>query len=480
MKIKKHFSDLKLFGFLSFSIVVTVSIIISISLKAFEKDFIKTTNTELAHITHGIQANMNAWGQTYQASTKIMAESQKLIEAVEKKNLESIQNQLSHLKKTFFSNAILVTDKDFNIISTTSPQVMVGTKFPLATLKSALLERPVLTYATLGTLPFSEFYASEIRNADGKIVGYLILTYDVTTDKFINLINEYGVDCTIFRGDVRQASTLRGVLGTKINNREIEKTVLKDGKMFIGQVEVRGTDFYAVYSPLKNADGTIAGMVFVAREIKIIKTVTNGILKAIIPICVITAIVVIIILSIQLMFERKKLKSRVKILDSKVNWDALTGANSRQFGIEELEHGYINFMRGLPSPAIMMLDVDNFKSVNDTYGHEAGDQVLKKIIDTIYVNCRTNDKIIRWGGDEFIGIFDGMKPEVIPNFAEKLLNSVQNTKFNFGGKETNVTVSLGFSYFSKKDKQSDDVLSRADLALYKSKENGKNSSCINL
>lgn len=480
MKIRKHYSDLRLFGFLSFSIAVTVSIIIAISLKAFEKDFIKTTNTELAHITHGILANMNAWGQTYQSSASLMAESPKLIEAIEKNDLEGIQNQLRQFKTTLFTNAILLANKDFNIVASTSQQVMLGTKFPLATLKSALLKSPVLTYATIGTLPFSEFYASEIRNAEGKIIGYLVLTYDITDDDFIKLINEYGVDCTIFRTDVRQASTLHGVLGTKINNREIEKTVLQEGKMYIGQVEVKGTDFYAVYSPLKNADGTIAGMLFVAREIKIIKTLTNGILKAIIPVCVIIATIAIITLSIQLMFERRKLKSRVKILDSKVNWDALTGANSRQFGIEELEHGYINFMRGLPSPAIMMLDVDNFKSVNDTFGHEAGDQVLKKIVETIYINCRTNDKVIRWGGDEFIGIFDGMKPEVIPNFAEKLLTSVQNTKFNFGGKEFHITVSLGFSYFSKKDKQSDDVLSRADLALYKSKENGKNSSCINL
>ncbi len=480
MKIKSHYSDIRLLGFLSFSIVVTVSIIIAISLKAFEKDFIRTTNTELAYITHGILTNMNAWGGNYKSTTRLMAESKPLIEAVEKKDIETIHNQISHFKEIVFVNAVLVIDKEFTLIDSTSEQVMIGTKFPRQIVESALLDKPALTYATVGSLPFSEFYVAELKNKDNELIGYIINTYDITTDDYIQIINEYGVDCTIFRNNIRQASTLPKVLGTTINNPEIEKMVLQEGKMFIGQVEVKGTHFYAVYSPLKNADGTIAGMLFVARQIKIIKTLTNGILKAIIPICVIIAMVVIMILSLQVMLERKKLKSRVKILDSKVNWDALTGANTRQFGIDELEHGYLNFMKGLPSPAIMMLDVDNFKSVNDTYGHEAGDQVLKKIVETIYLTCRANDKIIRWGGDEFIGIFDGMKTRIISKFAEKLLNAVQNVKFNINGEEFYVTVSLGFSYFSKNDKHFDDVLSRADMALYKSKANGKNSSCISL
>lgn len=128
----------------------------------------------------------------------------------------------------------------------------------------------------------------------------------------------------------------------------------------------------------------------------------------------------------------------------------------------------------------MMLDIDNFKYVNDNFGHEAGDEVLRKIVETVYANCRSSDRLIRWGGDEFVGIFDGMKREICVTFSEKVLRSVSALEFNFDGRIHHVTVSIGFAYFSPDDAGYEDALSRADSALYRSKTSGKNTACFGI
>ena len=98
------------------------------------------------------------------------------------------------------------------------------------------------------------------------------------------------------------------------------------------------------------------------------------------------------------------------------------------------------------------------------------------MVDAVYRTCRASDKIIRWGGDEFVGIFEGMSKEYCKNFADKLLNAIASLNFYSGEKTFSVTVSLGFAYFSPLDKSYTDVISRADSALYESKANGKNTA----
>lgn len=80
-----------------------------------------------------------------------------------------------------------------------------------------------------------------------------------------------------------------------------------------------------------------------------------------------------------------------------MNEDTLTGAASRRRGIQELQMVFNKYKRGKTNTAIMLFDLDDFKSVNDTYGHDFGDYVLISIVDAVYKNIRNSDTIIRWG-----------------------------------------------------------------------------------
>ncbi|MCR5725033.1 MAG: diguanylate cyclase [Treponema sp.] len=200
--------------------------------------------------------------------------------------------------------------------------------------------------------------------------------------------------------------------------------------------------------------------------------------RTLLPAGIVVIAVLILLLFLQMIRDRRKLQHEADVLIDRINWDELTHANTRQFGADELDHIFKNFKHGFASPALMLLDVDNFKGINDTYGHDAGDLVLKKIIETVYANCRASDKIIRWGGDEFVGIFDGMKLEYCTLFADKLLKAVSSIPFVLHGKQVSVTVSLGFAFFRNEDASYKDALNRADQALYQSKARGKNQGRV--
>ncbi|MFA5575660.1 MAG: GGDEF domain-containing protein [Tissierellaceae bacterium] len=155
-------------------------------------------------------------------------------------------------------------------------------------------------------------------------------------------------------------------------------------------------------------------------------------------------------------------------------YDPLTRIGSRRYGERLLIEAFSEFkIRGV-SPAIMMFDIDNLKDINDSYGHFAGDQVLKQKVDMVKKNIRKDDSLFRWGGDEFIGILKDLEENSVKPFSRKILEAVSDAKVDLGMKEIRATISMGVSYFREGDSSFFDALNRADEAMYKSKSKGKN------
>lgn len=462
-------------GFFGISAVLAVVAVVAIALKAFERDFIRTTNAELQHISSGILTTLEVWRGNLTGSAFVVAANPDILAAIERGDRESLGRTAAEFSYALGVDGLLFTDSLGTVIAGTEGTFRGGEDISrFASVRAALGRRSAMNYEPFGSSPFAEVYASPVVGGGGEVMGTVVLCYDLTRSDFMDVMRGFGVESTVFSGDRRVSSTLLAVVGTKIANPLVEEAVLSGGRTFVGQVSVNGTEFYSVYAPLKNDDGAVAGMLFVAREIRMIRTVTAEIMRLVLPFGIFIALALAAVLTRRAVMERRALR----LLRRQVNWDALTGANSRQFGTDELSHSFENYKAGLPSPAVMMLDVDNFKSVNDTFGHDAGDEVLKKIVGAIYSNCRSSDKIIRWGGDEFVGIFDGMKRDVCRHLMENILSSVSQIPFSFGGEDFRVTVSIGFAYFQPSDFGYEAVLSRADDALYHSKAHGKNSACI--
>ncbi|MCR5441492.1 MAG: diguanylate cyclase [Lachnospiraceae bacterium] len=162
-------------------------------------------------------------------------------------------------------------------------------------------------------------------------------------------------------------------------------------------------------------------------------------------------------------------------LKDKLNWDALTGANSRLYGDRLLEREYNEFKEGKKDTLILMMDIDYFKQFNDGYGHELGDKVLKEFVSAVHKCTRSTDKIIRWGGDEFIVILQNVSMELLPAIGDKILESIRSIKLEALPGDVKITSSMGFSFFSEEDEAYKDTLARADEALYRAKDAGRNN-----
>ena len=154
--------------------------------------------------------------------------------------------------------------------------------------------------------------------------------------------------------------------------------------------------------------------------------------------------------------------------------DSLTEVYNRKFCVKCLENEFQKFQLSKKASLIIMFDIDSFKTINDTYGHDMGDIVLKDIVEITQKSMRSSDKLYRWGGEEFIIISSGLSFENAKVFTDNILNNIKSHKFRLGDLEFNVTISMGGSMFVESDIEFSQAIKRADEALYYSKNNGKN------
>jgi diguanylate cyclase (GGDEF)-like protein len=150
--------------------------------------------------------------------------------------------------------------------------------------------------------------------------------------------------------------------------------------------------------------------------------------------------------------------------------DSLTGFGNRHY-FESLKVK-LNKFQGKITTGILMLDIDNFKKVNDTYGHTLGDKVLKKVAETIINNIRFVDEAVRYGGEEFLIILFKAHKQVVLKIGERIRQAVERIKFE-EQPGLKITISVGATLCPSCFKV-EECIERADLALKRAKKEGKN------
>ncbi|HEO63755.1 MAG TPA: GGDEF domain-containing protein, partial [Candidatus Omnitrophica bacterium] len=155
--------------------------------------------------------------------------------------------------------------------------------------------------------------------------------------------------------------------------------------------------------------------------------------------------------------------------------DGLTGLfNVRHFKLM-LEGEFKNVSSKKTKPlSVAMSDIDHFKNLNDTHGHQAGDTVLAEIAKIMHSACRATDVVGRYGGEEFIVMFTGADKEVAARVAERIRSEVEQMRFKFEKGTYKPTISLGVAQYAGDENATDDLIKKADTALYEAKEGGRN------
>jgi len=158
--------------------------------------------------------------------------------------------------------------------------------------------------------------------------------------------------------------------------------------------------------------------------------------------------------------------------------DGLTGLfNRRHLNLlidSEIHSVNLNKARKL---SIIMCDIDNFKKLNDTYGHQAGDVVLKEVARIMKANCRQSDVVARYGGEEFLIILHGAGVKDSIRIAEAVRQAVAENQITFQGQAYRTSLSMGLAEYAN-ERTKEELIEKADQALYQAKKEGKNRVCV--
>ncbi|MDI6600166.1 MAG: response regulator [Thermoanaerobacteraceae bacterium] len=184
-------------------------------------------------------------------------------------------------------------------------------------------------------------------------------------------------------------------------------------------------------------------------------------------------------------FDIEELVPRIELilkrynrLKEKLIYDPLTGAHTRQYMNERLEEEFSRYERGGRAFSVAFLDIDKFKDFNDTYGHAAGDYVLKGFAEFILNSIRKSDSLYRYGGEEFVLLMPDTSEIQAMLAVERIREELSKKTFNFEGHEFKITFSAGVKEAEREADDPQGIIRQADRAMYAAKEAGRNRVVI--
>ncbi len=350
---------------------------------------------------------------------------------------------------------------------------------------------------------------------DGTV--YLMKGNHTLNDNFAiidSIKEETGVDITVFFEETRIITTIRTdngerAIGTKANDTVVND-VLKGGQPhFYASTMVEGVRYFSYYEPLYDADGTCIGMIFLGKPSAQVEGMVAGSLSSII-ICGLITMLIACMVTIRFsgrlvnairkmelflvgiakgdlheefdmeVLERKDelgemsryLIKMQKSLQKLVEQDILTGLYNRRSGEKLLKRVCENYEKDGTPFCVAIGDVDHFKNVNDTYGHECGDVALTELSSRMKEHMQGHGFVARWGGEEMLLVYDGVHLDTAVNYMQDLLESIRTKPIVYGDVKLNITMTFGLT--EGNGDKIEHIVRDADEKLYQGKNSGRN------
>ena len=323
-----------------------------------------------------------------------------------------------------------------------------------------------------------------------------------------------GMDITLFYQSTRILTTLTDqqdmrLVGTGAPDVVI-RTVLETGEAhFYNKAMIYNTGYFSYYAPLRNTDGTVTGMLFVGKPTA---AVDASVQASVFPLMIADIILLVLMFIITSLYTKHTVSDLLQLhtflgevstgnlnarmdssvlkrndelgeiahsalnmqrsLRSLVEQDALTSLCNRRSGDLRLRQTVADATASGKDFCIAIGDIDFFKKVNDTHGHECGDMVLKNVAQTLYEHMDGNGNASRWGGEEFLLVFENRDLEQSQKILEDILRSIRSLECNYNGQPIKITMTFGLTAGSTDNIK--ELLRIADEKLYAGKNTGRN------
>ena len=271
-------------------------------------------------------------------------------------------------------------------------------------------------------------------------------------------------------------------------NRALQGAVIpemetKDSVTDLSYEERIDVDVVETYLPVDNEDGRIIGSFEVYLDMTPFREQMSRILQSSM---LVIGLILLATFAIQFIIVRKGMlqldRYEVQLHTLSIT-DELTGIANRRAVLNRAKEEFSRLQRMQPpekrlnSVGSAMVDIDFFKKINDTYGHAAGDAVLKEVAERIHRSIREYDILGRYGGEEFLVMFPHTNFEQTMIVATRIWNAIREKPFVYDTHVINVTISVGIACTTEQDKNIDETIRRADEGLYKAKETGRDQIC---
>ncbi len=379
------------------------------------------------------------------------------------------------------------------------------------------IRKELINDADLVAFIFDQYYVGDFRlveTENGEVEIYKgeqrLNGENTLMAKFSKMLN---IEVSIFYEDTRILTTLsdaegNSAMGTKVAT-VVKNDVLDTGQpVFYDNVIVYNTKSFAYYKPFTGVDGSIMGMIGVCRSGEDVK---HHIVRYILPVIGICIVVAVFFGIIMVRFNRKlaerifkmdrymnKLsngefdsemprellqeddeikslandgKKMARALKNLVEFDALTELNNRRSADKRLEEIRVKMVEMGMKYCVCIADIDFFKKVNDTYGHEMGDEVLRMVAGKLKKGMVGKGFAARWGGEEFLLIFDNRELDIAKRELSIIMDDIRTSYVPDTDRQ--ITMSFGLTAMIPGE-STDEALSRADANLYEAKEGGRN------
>ncbi|MBL0226769.1 MAG: GGDEF domain-containing protein [Geobacteraceae bacterium] len=238
-------------------------------------------------------------------------------------------------------------------------------------------------------------------------------------------------------------------------------------------------DLAEVFVPIRHSDGQIMGIFAISSDVTRLMDKSRRQMLSSVQAQTFMLLVISVISYIFIIRESSELKLAYQKLETMATTDPLTGVSNRRQLLERVEQHFALLQRTAETRApdiglgFIMIDVDFFKQVNDTYGHLAGDSILQEIAQVINQELRQYDVFGRYGGEEFLAVLPDTQPEESRRIAGRLISAVREHSFMWGATAIHITLSAGVTWTDASGNRLDDILSKVDSLMYEAKQLGR-------